>query len=100
MKKAGSTVPIKLQLCDGSGRNYSSATTVVKATGLALIGGSSSLTADDSGNANPDGNFRYDPTLNGYIFNLSTQGLAAGTYALQFTVQGDATTHTVQFQLR
>jgi predicted extracellular nuclease len=100
VKKAGSTVPIKLQLCDGSGRNYSSATTVVKATGLALIGGSSSLTADDSGNANPDGNFRYDPTLNGYIFNLSTQGLAAGTYALQFTGQGDATTHTVQFQLR
>jgi hypothetical protein len=100
VKKAGSTVPIKLQLCDGSGKNYSSASTVLTATGLALIGGSGNFAAEDSGNANPDGNFRYDPTINGYVFNLSTKGLAAGTYALQFTVQGDATTHTVQFQLR
>jgi hypothetical protein len=100
VKKAGSTVPIRVTLCDGSGKNYSSASTVVTATGLALIGGSGNFAAEDSGNANPDGNFRYDPTLNGYVFNLSTKGLAAGTYALQFTVQGDATTHTVQFQLR
>jgi hypothetical protein len=34
------------------------------------------------------------------VFNLSTKNLAQGTYALIFTVGGDATPHTVQFQVR
>jgi hypothetical protein len=36
----------------------------------------------------------------GYIFNLSTKGLVKGTYDLVFTVEGDATTHSVSFQVR
>ena len=52
---------------------------------------------EDSGNANADGNFRYDASLQGYIFNLSTVGLAIGTWELQFTVSGDPTTHTARF---
>ena len=54
----------------------------------------------DSGNANPDSNFRYDTTLGGYIFNLSTSGLGTGTYTLSFTAGSDPTTHAVQFQVR
>jgi predicted extracellular nuclease len=98
VKKAGSTVPIKVQLCDGNGANLSSDSTVLTATGVTGDGGS--FAAQDSGNANPGGNFRYDPTFNGYIFNLSTKGFTGGTYVLHFTVQGDAADHTVQFQLR
>jgi hypothetical protein len=57
---------------------------------------------DDAGSANPDNNFRFDPTLGttgGYIFNLKTTGLATGTYAVSFVATGDPTTHTVQFQV-
>src|SRR5258708_1638388 len=55
---------------------------------------------DSAGSSNPDSNFRFDSTLGtsgGYIFNLDTSGLAAGTYALSFTVSGDLTLHSAQF---
>lgn len=99
-RKSGSTLPVKLQLCDEARNNYSSATRVVTATGLTLVSNAASFVVEDSGNANPDGNFRYDAALAGYIFNLSTKGLGAGTYALHFTVQGDPATHSVTFQVR
>jgi hypothetical protein len=35
-----------------------------------------------------------------YIFNLSTNGLSGGTWALTFTVSGDPTPHSTLFQLR
>ena len=55
---------------------------------------------DISGNANPDNNFRFDATLNGYIYNLSTKGLSTGTWQLSFTVAGDPIIHVVQFDLK
>jgi hypothetical protein len=44
---------------------------------------------EDSGNANPDDNFRYDRTLPGYIFNLSTKPLVNGTWKLSFRSSND-----------
>ena len=38
----------------------------------------------------PDSNFRYVATLQGYIFNLKTTGLASGTWCLTFTVNGQS----------
>jgi hypothetical protein len=102
-KKVGSDYPIKLQLCDASGRNRSSADIVVTARSVALASNDAPGALQDSGNANPDNGFRYDPGLGtggGYIYNLSTKGLSVGTYNLRFTVQGDPVTHTVQFQVR
>lgn len=55
---------------------------------------------DDAGNANPDFNFRYDASLDGYIFNLSTRGFATGTYLLFFTVAGDPVEHSLEFQVK
>ena len=55
---------------------------------------------EDSGNANPDGDFRYDAALAGYIFNLGTRSLGIGTYALDFTVGGDSHVYSSPFQLR
>jgi hypothetical protein len=90
--KAGSTVPVKLQLCDFNGVNYSSAGIEVKAISVKKLDNSASGILDDSGAANsPDMNFRYDPTLGGtggYIFNLSTKGLTTGTWRVIFTVNG------------
>jgi hypothetical protein len=94
--KKGSTIPIKLFLCDVAGNNVSSPGTVVNATGVVKIDPSaSSAVVDDSGNANPDFNFRYDAGLGvggGYIFNLSTKtaGYNTGTWKVVFTVNGVA----------
>jgi hypothetical protein len=100
--KSGSTVPIKLQLCDANHANVSSAGVVVHATGLLNLDSSASASVDDSGAANsPDSDFRYDPTLGttgGYIFNLSTKGLSTGTWQLSFTAGG--ATYTVTFDVR
>jgi hypothetical protein len=78
----------------------SNAVIKLEATGLARISSSVSGTPEDSGNANPDNVFRYDASIAGYIYNLSTKGYVGGTYALTFTASGDPTPHSVHFQLR
>jgi hypothetical protein len=103
--RAGSTVPIRLQLCDAAGGNVSRSNLMV--TAMQIVKLSSSATSDvmDAGNSNPDNNFRFDPGLGGgggYIFNLKTTGLTTGTYALIFSVTGDPTAHASEavFQVR
>ncbi len=98
--KAGSTLPVKLQLCD-DGINVSSAYIVVNATSFYQASGAADGAVQDSGNANPDNNFRFDPSLGGYIYNLSTKGLAPGTYVMTFTVDGVADdTYFIEMELR
>jgi hypothetical protein len=95
----GATFPIKLQICDAAGNNLSSASIVLHATAILAASGTAGP-VQDSGNANPDNDFRNvggNGSNAGYIFNLSTNGLPTGTYALQFTVQGDPVLHTVLF---
>jgi hypothetical protein len=101
--KSGATVPVKFQLCDAGGANQSSSGIVVTANQLSLVGGALDLPPEDSGNANPDSNFRYDSGLQGYIFNLSTKGLSSGTWRLSFSASGDpapAGTHGLRFGIR
>lgn len=102
--KAGRTVPIQLQILDSNGLNVSSPSLIVSARSLLKLDDSSSSAVIDSGNANPDSNFRFDSTIGttgGYIFNLSTKPLTAGTYALSFYVGGDKTFfYTLTFQVR
>jgi hypothetical protein len=99
--RLGSTVPVRMQLCDTDGTNLSSSSLVVTATGLVKVDASASTAlVEDSGNANPDNNFRYDESLQGYIYNLATRGLSAGTWELQFTVSGDPDTYAVRFDIR
>ena len=53
--------------------------------------------------ANPDADFRFDPSLGttgGYILNLKTAGLSTGTYALSFVADADPTIHSAYFQVR
>jgi hypothetical protein len=72
---------------------------------LRLISNNTSATVIDAGNANPDYNFRYDPTLGGtgggYIFNLSTKGLRSGQYVLTFYAGSDHSFfYTVKFEVK
>jgi predicted extracellular nuclease len=96
--KSGSTIPIRIQLCDTNGSNVSSASTVVTAARLVYISSGVDGEVQDPGNANPDGNFRFDS--NAYIFNLKTTGLAPGGYNLFFTASGDPTEHAIPFQVK
>lgn len=97
-RQSGSTIPIKVQLCDAGGRNVSAASAVVTAVGIYLVSTQVSGALEDSGNANPDFNFRF--TGDSYIFNLSLKGFREGVYALTFKVGEDPTLYSVQFQVR
>jgi microsomal dipeptidase-like Zn-dependent dipeptidase len=99
-KKAGSTVPIKVRVCDATGANLSSPSIVLHATGVTRTSNNTPAALEDSGNANPDFDFRYDAGLGGYIFNLSTNGFAPGSYLLNYSVSGDPTGHTAAFAVR
>jgi hypothetical protein len=98
--KLGSTIPIKLQLCDVGSSNMSTADIVLHATGLTKKDSTASGIVEDAGNSNPDSDFRYDAELAGYIFNLSTKGLSTGTWALSFAAANDLIPHTVEFDVR
>lgn len=98
-KKSGSTYPLKVRLCDTSGHSLSSPSVVLHATGVTKISSNTPAALDDSGNANPDFDFRYDAGNDVYIFNLSTKGYATGTYALSFTA-GDGGVHSVSFAVK
>jgi hypothetical protein len=100
---SGSTLPLKIQLSNAAGADVSSASIVITAVGLVQVSSNATYDVQDSGNANPDDVFRFDPTLGptgGYIFNLSTKGLTTGTYNLIYTVQGDPVQHSLSFQIR
>ena len=59
-----------------------------------------SLVMASAGEANEDGQFRYDADLGGYIFNQSTKGLTPGVYSLSFTAGSDPTSHQAEFTVR
>jgi len=101
--QSGSTIPLKLQLCDASNSDASNSSVMLRAVNLVQVGTNSSEVIQASGNANPDNDFRFDATLGptgGYIFNLSTKGLATGSYLLSFSAGSDPAAHTLTFQVR
>lgn len=98
--KAGSTAPIRLQLCDTTGDNLSSGDLALHALGVRKVDDTAEAMVEDAGQANPDDDFRYDADLAGYIFNLSTKGLTSGTWQLRFTVGGGNHVYTVEFDVR
>lgn len=99
-KKSGSAYPIKIQLCDADGDNLSSSSITVHAVSAMRVSDNAPATLDDTGNANPDFDFRYDATLQGYIFNLSTKGYTTGTYTLNFTAGIDPDVHSASFGIK
>jgi hypothetical protein len=98
--KGGAAAPIKMRVLSSAGANVSSPFVDVRAARLQLAATGATASLQDAGRANAGGYFRYDATIGGYIFNLNTKGLDAGTYVLSMRISGDATPRTVQFQVR
>jgi hypothetical protein len=102
-RKSGTTYPIKLQLCDSNGQNLSSPSVVLHAVSVTQASTNAPGPLDDTGNANPDFDFRYDATLGGtggYIFNLSLRGAPTGTYDLNFRAGTDPALHFAPFAVK
>lgn len=100
--KSGAPYPIRLELCDANATDASAAAIVLNAVQITNVSGFSGA-PETVGNANPDLDFRFDSTLGttgGYIFNLSTSGLASGTYMLLFKATNDPVTHSVNFGVK
>ena len=87
--KVGATVTIAVQLCDGAGKNLSSA--AVPLTIQSLVGPPGFKPPLPSA-------FRYDAALAGYQA-LQPGGLPQSTYALYFTAAGDPAVHMVLFRV-
>lgn len=99
---AGRTIPIKIALTDANGNNLSFSGIDLTALRLERInadGSTTEVSLQDAGGSNPNNLFRYDATLGGYIFNLSTKDLGAGTYEFYWMAEGDPTEHSLCFWL-
>lgn len=87
-----------------SGANLSRSTLLAVAVSVVKVSNQASSTVIDAGHANPDSNFRYDPSLfggaGGYIFNLDTNGLSTGTYVLGLRIGSDPLLQTVPFEMK
>jgi hypothetical protein len=97
--KAGSTIPMKFQLKDDAGAFISDAIATITYSKVSNNVAGSEVVAVSTGAASTGNQFRYDSTANQYIFNLSTKGIAAGTYQVSITLN-DGTTKTVRFSLK
>jgi hypothetical protein len=96
---SGATLPIKIQLTDGSGQTIGSAALTVTADSVLGPGGSP-VPLQSPGSSQPGNLFRYDPVIQSYQFNVKTTGYLAGQYTLCFSVGDDPTLYTVTFLVR
>jgi hypothetical protein len=89
-----STIPIKLTICDATGKNLSLASLTLTAVSLKNVT-TGVITSPPPVNAGDGVVFRFDKNLvkpgGGYIYNLSTKGLPANnTFELRFTISSEA----------
>jgi hypothetical protein len=78
--KQGSTVPAKFRVCDASGNSVGSAGLVTSFNLVQTLNGTVAQSVDDAvASTTPDNSFRWDPTAQQWIFNISTKGLGTST---------------------
>jgi hypothetical protein len=94
---SGSTIPIKVRLCDASGATITE-NKILSAIRIEGPGGVTYQVADP-GNSNAGGLFR-EQGSDSYHFNLQTTGLPAGQFQLYIAVSGDPLLYFVPFVVR
>jgi len=94
----GGTYALKFQLCDGDGANLSSPQIEVEAV---TLDGTTVPPPNFQGNSNLGSLFRYSPRDKFYVYNLTTDELAAGPHTLEFTVDGaESPAYVLDFVLK
>src|SRR6266571_4749872 len=99
--KIGRTVPAKFRVCDANGVSIGTPGVVSAFFLVQIISGTTATTVEDVvATNNPDTAFRWDPTSQQWIFNITTGNLAAGnTYVYAITLN-DGTVINFQYGLR
>lgn len=102
--KQGSTVPAKFAVCDANGISIGTAGVVTAFNLSQIINGTVTTNVDEAPvSTTPDTSFRWDPTGQQWIFNISTKSApvnkANQTYVFQITLN-DGTSINFQFGLR
>jgi hypothetical protein len=98
--KQGSTVPAKFRVCDAMGHSIGTAGLVTSFNLVQTITGTVSTTVDeDVVSTTPDSNFRWDPSAQQWIFNVSTKPLSAQTTYFYLIGLNDGSTISFHFGL-
>jgi hypothetical protein len=95
--KQGSTVPAKFRVCDANGNSVGSAGVVSAFNLVGVVNGTVTQTVEDAvASTTPDASFRWDPSGQQWIFNISTKPLAVGrTYIYAISLNDGS---MIQFQ--
>jgi len=98
--KQGSTVPAKFRVCDAAGNSIGTPGVVSSFNLIRILSGTVSTTVDEAvASTTPDSNFRWDPSAQQWIFNVSTKPLATqATYVYAIGLK-DGSTITFSYGL-
>lgn len=97
----GRTVPAKFRVCDANGISIGAPGVVSSFFLTQIISGTVTSTVEDVVDTNnPDTAFRWDSTNQQWIFNISTQGLSAGSTYIYTIMLNDGTAISFQYGLR
>ena len=98
--KQGSTVPVKFRVCYANGNSVGSAGIVSAFNLVSILNGTVTQTVDDTvASTTPDSMFRWDPTAQQWIFNISTKPLAVGRTYVYAIALNDGSTILFQYGL-
>ncbi|PYX53083.1 MAG: hypothetical protein DMG76_26980, partial [Acidobacteria bacterium] len=101
--KQGSTAPAKFAVCDANGVSIGTAAVVTSFSLVAIIHGTMTTVDEAPASTTPDTAFRWDPTGQQWIFNISTKSapvnVANQTYMFQILLN-DGSTINFQFGLK
>ncbi len=98
--KQGRTIPVKFRVCDANGASIGTAGVITSFTLSQIISGTIANVDETVDATIADSGFRFDPTAQQWVFNLSTNGQSAGfTYVYQINLN-DGTAITFRYGLR
>jgi len=100
LKKRGA-IPVKFQLRDCAGANIPNAVARIEVHFVANgVVGDQAIDIGSVGSANTDNLYRYDPTAQQYIYNLSASSLQSNSLYLIRTILDDGTVHDVTIGIK
>ena len=100
VNKAGSTVPAKFRVTDANCNSISTPGVVMSFKLIGQMSDTNTVVNEDVVSTTPDTAFRWDPTAQQWIFNISTKGMKAGVkYTYQISLN-DGSSIVFSFALK